>query len=76
MSYNKKFMSQTLLLLFLILNLVQGLFNTIEHQETEHKMNIREQIKYHGYPVLTYTITTVDGYKLGVHRIPGPYIGN
>ena len=39
-------------------------------------MNIVQQVKFHGYPILTYTVTTVDGYKLGLHRIPGPKIGN
>jgi len=29
-------------------------------------------VRLHGYPFLTYKVTTVDGYKLGVHRIPGP----
>lgn len=35
-------------------------------------MEFSDQARYHGYPVLTYTVTTKDGYKLGVHRIPGP----
>ena len=33
-------------------------------------MHIKDQVKFHGYPIIEYTVTTVDGYKLGLHRIP------
>ena len=33
---------------------------------------MKEQVRLHGYPFLDYQVTTVDGYKIGLHRIPGP----
>lgn len=34
-------------------------------------MHIKDQIRFHGYPIMEYTLTTIDGYKLSIHRIPG-----
>ena len=33
---------------------------------------MNDQVRLHGYSLLCYTVTTIDGYKLGLHRIPGP----
>jgi hypothetical protein len=35
-------------------------------------MDIKDQARLHGYPIIDYPVTTLDGYKLGLHRIPGP----
>jgi hypothetical protein len=29
-------------------------------------------VKFHGYPYIDYTVTTLDGYKLSLGRIPAP----
>lgn len=47
-------------------------FNQILPEEKEENMHIKDQIRYHGYPIIEYTVNTIDGYKLGIHRIPGP----
>ena len=35
-------------------------------------MDFIDQVRFHGYPMLTYTVLTKDGYKISVNRIPGP----
>ena len=34
-------------------------------------MDMLETVKFHGYPVLQYKVTTEDGYILTLHRMPG-----
>ena len=46
-------------------------FNQIIPEKLEQNMHIKDQIRLHGYPILEYSVTTLDGYKLGLHRIPG-----
>ena len=52
-------------------NLCQALFNIISPPDKEIDMDIQEEVKYHGYPILTYTVVTSDGYRLEMHRLPG-----
>ena len=49
-----------------------ALFNRIENVYDEKKMNIMEMVRFHGYQLLSYSVTTPDGYKLTLHRIPAP----
>lgn len=56
----------------LIISCARAIFNQIVPHEHEINMEMNDQVRLHGYPLLTYTVTTADGYKLGVHRIPGP----
>ena len=35
-------------------------------------MSIKDQVRLHGYPFLEYQVVTLDGYKVGLQRIPGP----
>ena len=62
-----------LLFLFIyLLTLSSCLVNKIAPYDTESfDMNMLEQVKYHGYPVVQYKVQTVDGYILTLHRIPG-----
>ena len=46
-------------------------FNQIIPEELEQNMHIKDQVRLHGYPLIEYQVTTLDGYKLGLHRIPG-----
>ncbi|CAB3397076.1 unnamed protein product [Caenorhabditis bovis] len=38
--------------------------------DVEYYMDVPSIIKYHGYPVEVYHVTTIDGYILELHRIP------
>ena len=56
----------------LLVTWVQCFFNKIESFDKENTtMDIMEMVKYHGYPILQYRVTTADGYILTLNRIPG-----
>jgi hypothetical protein len=40
-------------------------------KESELDMNFIQSVKSYGYPVLSYSFMTGDGYRVGLHRIPG-----
>ena len=46
-------------------------FNQIIPEELEQNMHMKDQVRLHRYPIIEYSVTTLDGYKLGLHRIPG-----
>ena len=60
------------LTLILLVSPIKCLLNKVEDRETELDMDFLDQVRYHGYPMLTYTVLTKDGYKISVNRIPGP----
>ena len=60
------------LTLILLVSPINCLLNKVEDRETELDMDFLDQVRYHGYPMLTYTVLTKDGYKISVNRIPGP----
>ena len=53
-------------------HLAEAVFNHIGPHDSELEMSMKEQVKFHGYPFVDYQVTTMDGYKIGLHRIPGP----
>lgn len=55
-----------------MLTTCSALFNRIKAVADERDMNIMEMVRYHGYQLLSYSVSTPDGYKLTLHRIPGP----
>jgi hypothetical protein len=61
-----------LLLVICMANTVSGVFNKIGFPGKEEDAAMAAQVKEHGYPFLKYSVTTVDGYMLQIHRIPGP----
>ena len=50
-----------------------ALINQIGYDDDEGKMNMIQMVKYHGYPIIQYSVHTRDGYLLTMFRIPGGY---
>lgn len=65
-------MLKYVIMLFGQFQLAKSIFNHIGPHGSELDMTMKEQVKFHGYPFLEYQVVTTDGYKIGLHRIPGP----
>ena len=61
-----------MLIFIYFVSFASAFFNKIEPFTQENTtMNVIEMVKYHGYPIMQYRVTTADGYILTMNRIPG-----
>ena len=60
-------------LMMLALHSSKAILNPIQPLQNEKdSANIMQMVQFHKYPILEYDVLTADGYKIGLHRIPGP----